>query len=141
MNIRLEKDLPVLLFELVSASALASLPQVESAWNGVRESYGDARQRNIRSFAIRGPNSYIGWSLISLHLFRVLRLQFSSRRAFVCALVSVLALALTLPVWGGEQGNASASQVQGQVGSGRKFREIIGLQVKFYQGQPQSDLP
>jgi hypothetical protein len=41
MNIRLEKDLPVLLFALVSASALASLPQVESAWNGVRESYGE----------------------------------------------------------------------------------------------------
>ena len=100
-----------------------------------------ARQRNIRSFAIRGPNSYIGWHLISLPLFRVLRLLVSSRWAFVCALASVLALALTLPAWGGEQGNASASQVQGQFGSGRKFREIIGLQVKFYQGQPQSDLP
>ena len=40
-NIRLEKDLPVLLFALVSASTLASLPQVESAWSGVKEVYGE----------------------------------------------------------------------------------------------------
>jgi hypothetical protein len=41
MRIRAENHLPFLLFVLVSASALASLPQVESAWNGVREEYGD----------------------------------------------------------------------------------------------------
>lgn len=41
MKIRLEKDLPVLLFALVSASTLASLPQVESAWKGVKEVYGE----------------------------------------------------------------------------------------------------
>jgi len=41
MRIQAEKDLPALLFALVSASALASLPQVESAWNGVREVYGE----------------------------------------------------------------------------------------------------
>jgi len=41
MEIRFEKDLPVLLFALVSASTLASLPQVESAWTGVKEVYGE----------------------------------------------------------------------------------------------------
>jgi len=41
MKIRLEKDLPVLLFALVSVSTLASLPQVESAWAGVKEVYGE----------------------------------------------------------------------------------------------------
>ena len=41
MNIRLEKDLPVLLFALVSVSTLTSLPQVESAWTGVKEVYGE----------------------------------------------------------------------------------------------------
>ncbi|MDD5411005.1 MAG: O-antigen ligase family protein [Methylobacter sp.] len=41
MEIRFEKDLPVLLFALVSASTLASLPQVESAWAGVKEVYGE----------------------------------------------------------------------------------------------------
>ena len=41
MEIRFEKDLPVLLFALVSASVLASLPQVESAWTGVKEVYGE----------------------------------------------------------------------------------------------------
>ncbi|MDD2659420.1 MAG: O-antigen ligase family protein [Methylococcales bacterium] len=41
MKIRLEKDLPVLLFALVSASTVASLPQVESAWSGVKEVYGE----------------------------------------------------------------------------------------------------
>ncbi len=41
MRIRLEKDLPVLLFLLVSASLVASLPQVESAWKGVKEVYGE----------------------------------------------------------------------------------------------------
>ena len=41
MQIRLEKDLPVLLFMLVSASTVASLPQVESAWSGVKEVYGE----------------------------------------------------------------------------------------------------
>ena len=97
------------------------------------------RKGDTRSFAIRGSNSYIGWRLISLPLFRGLRLRVSSRWALACTLISVLALAL--PVSGAEQGNASASQVQGNIGSGRKFGEIIGLQAKFYQGQPQSDLP
>ena len=41
MQIRFEKDLPILLFALVSASTLASLPQVESAWSGVKEVYGE----------------------------------------------------------------------------------------------------
>lgn len=41
MIIRFERDLPVLLFLLVSASMLASLPQVESAWSGVKEVYGE----------------------------------------------------------------------------------------------------
>jgi len=41
MRIRLEKDLPVLLVTLVSVSILASLPQVESAWQGVKEVYGE----------------------------------------------------------------------------------------------------
>lgn len=40
MRIRLEKDLPVLLFALVCASTVAALPQVESAWKGVKEVYG-----------------------------------------------------------------------------------------------------
>ncbi|HYE36433.1 O-antigen ligase family protein [Methylocaldum sp.] len=41
MKIRVEKHLPILLIALVSVSALASLPQVESAWNGVKEVYGE----------------------------------------------------------------------------------------------------
>jgi O-Antigen ligase len=41
MKIRLEKDLPVLLFALVSASTVAALPQVESAWSGIKEVYGE----------------------------------------------------------------------------------------------------
>lgn len=41
MNIRIEKDLPMLLFALVCASVFASLPQVESAWLGVKEVYGE----------------------------------------------------------------------------------------------------
>lgn len=40
MRIHLEKDLPVLLFVLVCASTVAALPQVESAWKGVKEIYG-----------------------------------------------------------------------------------------------------
>ncbi|QPK65042.1 O-antigen ligase family protein [Methylomonas sp. LL1] len=40
MRIRLEKDLPALLFLLVCASTVAALPQVESAWKGVKEVYG-----------------------------------------------------------------------------------------------------
>ena len=41
MELRFEKDVPVLLFALVSASIVASLPQVESAWTGVKEVYGE----------------------------------------------------------------------------------------------------
>jgi hypothetical protein len=41
MNIRIERDFPVLLAILVALSAVASLPQVESAWTGVREVYGE----------------------------------------------------------------------------------------------------
>jgi hypothetical protein len=40
MKLRIERDLPVLMALLVSMSVVASLPQVESAWNGVREVYG-----------------------------------------------------------------------------------------------------
>lgn len=40
MRIRLEKDLPFLLFALVCASTVAALPQVQSAWQGVKEVYG-----------------------------------------------------------------------------------------------------
>jgi len=41
MNLRLEKDLPMLLFALVCASTVAALPQMESNWNGVKEVYGE----------------------------------------------------------------------------------------------------
>ncbi len=41
MRLRFEKDLPVLLFLLVSASTVAALPQVESAWKGIKEVYGE----------------------------------------------------------------------------------------------------
>jgi len=41
MIIRLEKDLPVLLFTLVSTSIVAALPQVQSAWLGIKEVYGE----------------------------------------------------------------------------------------------------
>ena len=41
MKIRFQKGLPVLLFALlVSAPTLASLPQVEAAWTGVKDVYG-----------------------------------------------------------------------------------------------------
>jgi hypothetical protein len=41
MRSRVKNDLPILLIALVSMSALVSLPQVESAWNGVKEVYGE----------------------------------------------------------------------------------------------------
>lgn len=41
MKIRIEKDFPTLLAILVGLSAVASLPQVESAWTGVKEVYGE----------------------------------------------------------------------------------------------------
>lgn len=41
MKIRFERDLPILLFALVSVSVFASLPQVESVWMGVKEVYGE----------------------------------------------------------------------------------------------------
>jgi hypothetical protein len=41
MKIHFEKKLPVLLFALASASTLASLPQAESAWTGVKAVYGE----------------------------------------------------------------------------------------------------
>ena len=41
MQLSYQKDLPVLLFALVSASTVAALPQVESAWLGVKEVYGE----------------------------------------------------------------------------------------------------
>lgn len=62
MRIRLEQHLPVALFALVSVSALASLPQVESAWNGVREVYGeqDFGLRILRELALLLMVAYVG---------------------------------------------------------------------------------
>ena len=41
MKMRFEKDLPVLLFALLSVSTLASLPQAESAWAGAKAVYSE----------------------------------------------------------------------------------------------------
>lgn len=41
MRIRVIQQFPAVLFALVGVSALASLPQVESSWNGVKEVYGE----------------------------------------------------------------------------------------------------
>lgn len=41
MRISLERHGPFLLFVLVDLSAVVALPQVESAWNGVKEVYGE----------------------------------------------------------------------------------------------------
>lgn len=41
MNRQIEKELPVLLLALVGVSVFASLPQVESAWLGLKEVYGE----------------------------------------------------------------------------------------------------
>ena len=41
MVLRLDKQLPQLLIALVGASVVASLPQVDSAWTGVKEVYGE----------------------------------------------------------------------------------------------------
>lgn len=41
LRLRFAQDLPVLLFALVCASTVAALPQVESAWLGVKEVYGE----------------------------------------------------------------------------------------------------
>jgi len=41
MILRLDKQLPALLIALVGASVVASLPQVGSAWSGVKEVYGE----------------------------------------------------------------------------------------------------
>ncbi len=41
MKLQLERDLPVLLFVLVCVSVVAALPQVESAWLGIKEVYGE----------------------------------------------------------------------------------------------------
>lgn len=41
MLLKLEKDLPLLLFGLVCTSTVAALPQVQSAWAGIKEVYGE----------------------------------------------------------------------------------------------------
>lgn len=41
LRLSLEKNLPALLIALVGASTVASLPQVESAWLGIKEVYGE----------------------------------------------------------------------------------------------------
>jgi hypothetical protein len=41
MKMHFVKELPILLFAMASASTLASLPQVESAWTGVKTVYSE----------------------------------------------------------------------------------------------------
>ncbi|MGR9107389.1 MAG: O-antigen ligase family protein, partial [Gammaproteobacteria bacterium] len=41
MRIRFEDNFPVLLFILVGTAVVSSLPQVESAWKGIKEVYGE----------------------------------------------------------------------------------------------------
>lgn len=62
MKIRVESQLPYLLFILVCASTLASLPQMESAWNGVKEIYGEQNfgLRILRELTLLLVVAYVG---------------------------------------------------------------------------------
>ena len=63
MKIHLEKDLPVLLFALLSALMLmVSLPLVESAWSGVKDVYSrqDFGLRILRKAMLVGLASQHG---------------------------------------------------------------------------------
>jgi hypothetical protein len=91
MNIRLEKDLPVLLFALVSASTLASLPQVESAWSGVKEVYGE------QDFGLRILREAILVVLVAYLIFEP-RLRSGALTSPVMAFLSVVSTYVLLEV-------------------------------------------
>ena len=84
MKIRLEKDLPVLLFVLVSASTVASLPQVESAWSGVKEVYGE------QDFGLRILREAM-LAVIVAYLFFEPRLRGGAMTSSVMAFLGVVA--------------------------------------------------
>ncbi|MBS1199136.1 MAG: hypothetical protein H6R18_2921, partial [Proteobacteria bacterium] len=84
MEIRLEKDLPVLLFALVSASTLASLPQVESAWSGVKEVYGE------QDFGLRILREVMLLVLVAYMFFEP-RLRSGAMTSSVLAFLAVVA--------------------------------------------------
>ncbi|QSA98580.1 O-antigen ligase family protein [Methylococcus sp. EFPC2] len=71
MRVHLESQTPYLLFALVSVSALASLPQVESAWNGVKEVYGeqDFGLRILRELTLV---LVLGWAALDPRFWRML---------------------------------------------------------------------
>lgn len=85
MRIHLESQLPVLLFALVAVSALASLPQVESAWKGVREVYGeqDFGLRILRELTLL---AVAGWVALDPRFWRTLAIPRVS--AFLLALAA-----------------------------------------------------
>jgi hypothetical protein len=91
MEIRLEKDLPVLLFALVSASTLASLPQVESAWTGVKEVYGE------QDFGLRILREVMLMVLIAYAFFEP-RLRNGALTSQVLAFLGVVATYVLLEV-------------------------------------------
>jgi hypothetical protein len=84
MRIRFEKDLPVLLFTLVCTSTLASLPQVESAWSGIKEIYGE------QDFGLRILREVMLMVLVSYAFFEP-RLRSGALNSPVLALSGVVA--------------------------------------------------
>ncbi|WP_024296756.1 O-antigen ligase family protein [Methylomicrobium lacus] len=84
MQLRFEKDLPVLLIALVSASTVASLPQVESAWAGVKEVYGE------QDFGLRVLRELMLVVLVAYAFFEP-RLRRGAMISSVLAFLSVVA--------------------------------------------------
>lgn len=91
MRIRLEKDLPVLLFALVCASTVAALPQVESAWKGVKEIYGQ------QDFGLRILREAMLLVLI-LYMFLEPRLRLGVFSGSIPAFLAVIASYVLLEV-------------------------------------------
>ncbi len=91
MRLHFEKDLPVLMFALVSVSALASLPQVQSAWSGIKEVYGE------QDFGLRILREVM---LTILTIYSVVEVRFwrGSMTVEVFALLTVIATYVLLEI-------------------------------------------
>jgi len=91
MKLRLENDLPVLLFALVCASIVAALPQVESAWLGVKEVYGE------QDFGLRILREAMLVVLVAYVLFEP-RLRNGALTSSVLAFMGIIATYVLLEI-------------------------------------------
>ncbi len=143
MKLHVERDLPILLFLLVSASTIASLPQMQSTWDGVREVYGEQNLglRILREIMLAIVIAYMAierrfWHTVLSSNILTFLMVLASYGLFEVAYALHLGLPLVVPLAGLRVFEylplALVGLMLGQVGVGERVLLKFALYLRYY---------